>query len=385
VQENPVEKQFSAESETYRMRCLGLIMTEALYNPFVLLLIGLSTIITIYIGGMQAIAGQISYGNIAEFVIYVAKLTWPVASLGWVTALIQRAAASQERINEFLKTQPAITDAGKSPVTVIPEKTGKGLQVEFRNVSFTYPDSGIRALNHVSFLLKAGESLAVTGRTGAGKSTIALLLCRLYDVTEGEILINGKDIRQWDLNFLRSHIGYVPQDTFLFSDTIENNILFGAKEKHSGQMEWAARQSGIYEEVMSFREKFRTRIGERGITLSGGQKQRLAIARALIGSAALLIFDDCLSAVDAGIESGIMDNLQKISSANTSHPLTGSAPTVVFISHRVSAVKNSGNILVLHRGDVTEQGTHDSLIVRKGYYSELYRLQQLEAEQEQVG
>jgi ATP-binding cassette, subfamily B, multidrug efflux pump len=366
VQEEAIGKRFVEESILYRKKNLRLIITEGLFSPFIFLLMGISTLLTIYIGGMQAIEGKISYGNIAEFIIYVGKLTWPVASLGWVTSLVQRAAASQERINQFLNTKP---DISFSPNYKEGDKiTG---QVAFNHVSFTYPDSGIKALSNISFKINPGESLAIIGRTGSGKSTLANLICRLYDVSEGEIKVDGQSIKKIDRSFLRKEIGYVPQDTFLFSDTIENNIAFGIKnEPHRFELiEEAARNAGVLAEINRFQDKFKTMIGERGITLSGGQKQRIAIARAIISSPQVLIFDDCLSAVDTETESEILRNLEKVMKGKTS----------VIISHRVSAVQNASRILVLHAGSIAEEGTHEELMQKRGVYFELYTMQLAEA------
>ena len=369
VQEEPTGNYFTQESRVYRKRYLGLIMTEALFSPFILLLMGLSTLMTIYIGGKQAIDGQITYGNIVEFIIYVGKLTWPVASLGWVTSLVQRAAASQTRINEFLNTKSGIVEEwknGKSPNIPTFQHSILG-NIEFRNVSFVYPDSGIRAIDAISFRVQPGQSLAIIGKTGSGKSSIASLICRLYDVTSGEILVDGKNLKQWDLSFLRRQIGYVPQDIFLFSDTVENNISFGTLlvDAKPELISKAAKDAGVENEILRFPDKYKTMIGERGITLSGGQKQRIAIARAIIGSPQLLIFDDCLSAVDTETESEILGNLKKI--------MTGK--TTILISHRVSTVKDASHIIALDNGKVIEEGSHMQLINKKGFYFGLYQMQ----------
>ena len=371
VQEESIGNYFSGESKAYRKKYLGLILTEALFSPFILLLMGLSTLLTIYVGGKQAIDGQISFGNIVEFVIYVGKLTWPVASLGWVTSLVQRAAASQTRINEFLDTHPTVSSIKQESrvESHIPDKKLNEMigDIEFRNVSFVYPHSEIKAIEAVSFRVQQGQSLAVIGKTGSGKSSIANLICRLYDVTEGEILINGKNLKEWDLHFLRRQIGYVPQDTFLFSDTIENNIAFGfhSMNTSSDRIEQAAKDAGIYSEIARFPESFKTMIGERGITLSGGQKQRIAIARSIIGSPQILIFDDCLSAVDTETEAEILENLRKIMKNKTT----------ILISHRVSTVKDASYIIAMEQGKVTEEGTHAALMGKKGFYYDLYQMQ----------
>ena len=363
-------EKYSAEvfeklSIEYRKRTLGLVKTEALFQPFMILLIGLSTIFTIYIGGMQAISGKITYGNIAEFIVYVNRLTWPIASLGWVTSLIQRAAASQTRINEFLHTDSEIVNSTS-------EETKLQGDIEFKNVSFTYPDSGIKALKNVSFSIPQNSSLAIIGRTASGKSTIANLLCRLYDVDSGEIMIDGKDIKNHNLHSLRNQIGYAPQEVFLFSDTIGNNISFSVdlKNKNNDAIIDAARRAAIYSNIIGFPEKFETMVGERGITLSGGQKQRISIARAIIKKPQLLIFDDCLSAVDTETEEEILTNLKEIMKNKTS----------IIISHRVSSVKNADSIIVLDQGEIVEQGHHDDLMAKQGVYFELYKMQLLEDE-----
>ncbi len=409
VQEEPTGNYFTRESEVYRKRYLGLIMTEALFSPFILLLMGFSTIITIYIGGKQAIDGQITYGNIAEFIIYVGKLTWPVASLGWVTSIVQRASASQERINEFLNTKSNLTplplsNKSSSDSLLLLEKVSEGRMrrrgdggeakgdIEFKNVSFIYPDSGIKALDNISFKVEAGKSLAIIGKTGSGKSSVAALICRLYDVTSGEIFVDGKNIKECDLSFLRRQIGYVPQDTFLFSDTVENNISFGmnpeSRIQNPESVVTAAVAAGIYNEIQRFPHKFKTMIGERGITLSGGQKQRIAIARAIIGEPQILIFDDCLSAVDTETESKILNNLRKIGigyrafrhrGIDDSTQIPSSVPpTTIFISHRVSTVKDASYIIALDNGKIIEEGVHSQLMDKKCFYYKLYQMQMAE-------
>ena len=377
AQEEPTGNYFASESGVYRKRYLGLIMTEGLFSPLILLLMGLSTLLTIYIGGKQAIDGQITYGNIVEFIIYVGKLTWPVASLGWVTSLVQRAAASQKRNNEFLNTHPSLISPKEIGLSVKVLPLGEDLggvsgNIEFKNVAFVYPDSGIKAIDNISFQVQSGKSLAIIGKTGSGKSSVASLICRMYDVSEGKILVDGKNLKEWNLHSVRKQIGYVPQDTFLFSDTVENNIAFGVGQGKSNieQVEQAAKDAGIFSEINRFPEKFKTMIGERGITLSGGQKQRIAIARAIIGSPQILIFDDCLSAVDTETEAEILGSLRKLMSGKTT----------ILISHRVSTVKDASHIIALEHGRIKEEGTHQQLMDKKGYYFELYKMQMAEDE-----
>lgn len=361
VQEESAGNNFARESGMYRKKNLGLTMTEALFSPFILLLIGLSTLLTVYVGGKQAIDGQITYGNIVEFIIYVSKLTWPVASLGWVTSLVQRAAASQTRINEFLNAKSEV----KNTVAEASSKSPFNGAIEFRNVTFIYPDSGIKAIDNVSFTVPAGQSLAIIGKTGSGKSSVGSLICRLYDVTQGEILVDGKNLKEWNLSSLRKNIGYVPQDTFLFSDTVENNIGFGASMVDPALIQQAAKDAGIEGEILRFQDKYKTMIGERGITLSGGQKQRIAIARAIISSPAILLFDDCLSAVDTETEAEILGNLRKVMKGKTT----------ILISHRVSTVKDASHIIALNDGRIEEEGSHQQLMNKKGFYFELYQMQ----------
>jgi len=373
VREIHSEREFDKESEYYKSKSMQLVKINAMFFPLMLLLVGLSTTLVIYIGGKEVMAGRVTAGNIAEFIIYVNMLTWPMASLGWVTSIIQRAAASQERINEFLRIEPEIYSSYENKI----ELKGK---IEFDHVSFVYPDSGIKALDDVSFVVEPGKSLAVLGKTGSGKSTIANLIGRMYDSTEGKIFVDDKPIASLSLKGLRENIGYVPQDVFLFSDTIANNISFGLNiVKLNGKqqtinnkplVEQAARDAVIYDNIITFPKGFETMIGERGIMLSGGQKQRVSIARALIRNPKVLVFDDCLSAVDTHTEEQILNNLKKHITGRTS----------VIISHRVSSVKHADKIIVLDNGRITESGTHESLLERKGDYFELYEKQLLEEE-----
>ena len=360
------EAYFKNELEDYKNKNLDLVKVNAVFMPLMTLLIGVSTIMTIFIGGRLAMDGQISMGNIAEFVIYVNMLTWPVASLGWVTSLVQRAAASQERINEFMDTKSSIVNPSKEQMEI-------NGNIEFKNVSFTYPDSGIKALQNISLKINAGESVAILGRTGAGKSSLASLVSRLYDPDNGSILIDGKDIKTLNLDILRKSVGYVPQDVFLFSETIAENIAFGTQLAISREeIEQAAKNAEIYDNIKGFPNGFETKLGERGITISGGQKQRISIARAIVGKPHILIFDDCLSAVDTETEKGIINNLTSVMKDKTT----------LIISHRVSSVAHCDQIFVLDDGKVLEQGTHESLLKNESTaYAELYR-KQLTEEQE---
>ncbi|WP_442794625.1 ABC transporter ATP-binding protein [Pelobium manganitolerans] len=364
VKEDFIRAGFESQSEAYKQESLSLVKIQAYFYPIMLLMVGLSTIITVYIGGLQVMDGRITAGNIAEFIVYVTQLTFPVTSLGWVTSLIQRAAASQKRINEFLKTEPEISNPNPNPFYL------KG-DVEFKNVSFTYPDTGIQALKNVSFRINKGELLAIIGKTGSGKSTIANLLMRMYDVDQGEILIDGQNIKYINLEAYRSKTGFVPQEVFLFSDTIARNIAFGQDELDMATVEQAAKDAAVYKNIEAFDKKFETFIGERGITLSGGQKQRISIARAIIKEPEILIFDDCLSAVDTKTEEEILRSLGKVMKDKTS----------VLIAHRVSTIKNADQILVLDEGEIAEHGTHSKLMEERGLYFELYEKQLLEEQE----
>ncbi|MFD0762464.1 ABC transporter ATP-binding protein [Lutibacter aestuarii] len=342
---------------------INLFKAQALFFPLMILLIGLSNILVIYIGGMRYIEGTISLGVIAEFIMYVNMLTWPVAVVGWVTSIVQQAEASQQRINEFLKHEPEIKNNQEQPSTI--EGT-----IEFKNVTFTYDDTNITALKNVSFKLEKGKTLAILGNTGSGKSTIINLIARLYDVDTGEILIDGTNIEQLNLNNLRQNIGFVPQEAFLFSDTIKNNIKFGDENASNAKIEQAAKDAYIHHNIIEFNKGYDTYVGERGVTLSGGQKQRISIARAIIKNPNILIFDDCLSAVDTETEEIILNNLHKISRNKTT----------LIVSHRVSSVKNADVIIILEDGKIIQKGSHNELVNIDGYYKELYEQQLLEKE-----
>ena len=361
VREDDIRKKFNQESEDYKTHSMSLVKIQALFYPMMLLLVGISTIITVYIGGVEVIKGTITSGNIAEFIVYVNQLTFPVTSLGWVTSLIQRASASQKRINEFLQTQPEIVSLSSDKIKL---KGG----IEFKDVSFTYPDTGIQAIKNISFKVEPGQFIAIIGRTGCGKSTIANLLLRMYDADQGDILIDNKRIEKLDLNTYRDQVGFVPQEVFLFSDTIFNNIAFGLSVAEPNQVEQAAKDAALYDNIIGFEKSFETMIGERGITLSGGQKQRLSIARALIKEPQILIFDDCLSAIDTRTEEEILNNLGRLMNNKTS----------ILIAHRVSTIKNADKILVMDGGEIIEQGTHHELMALKSTYFELFEKQLLE-------
>ncbi len=358
VREEDSTNQFTKASEDYKDKSIDLALVNSLFFPLIMSLIGISTLITVYVGGIQVIEGKIGYGVIAEFILYVNILTWPVTSLGWVTSIIQRAAASQTRINEFMDEKNDIV----STDFLLDEIKGN---IEVKNLSFVYPDSGIKALDKLSFSIDSGESLAIIGTTGSGKSTIANLLMRMYDANEGEILIDGKDIKTYDVASLRRQIGYVPQDVFLFSDSIANNIGFGLDTIAEGTVQKAAKDADVYDNIIDFPQGFETKLGERGITLSGGQKQRVSIARAIAKEPRILLLDDCLSAVDTKTENAILNSLNVIMENRTS----------IIISHRVSSAKLADKIIVLDDGKMVEQGSHDYLLNLKGVYADLYEKQ----------
>lgn len=354
-----IEPQTSASfnelSEINKEKQLSLVRIQALFFPMMILLIGLSNVLVIYIGGKQYMNGEISLGTISEFIMYVNLLTWPVATVGWVTSIVQEAEASQNRINEFLKTEPEIQN-NNSELSEI-----KG-EIEFKEVSFTYDDTNIQALKNVSFKVKSGQTLAVIGKTGSGKSTILDLVGRLYDVDHGAILIDQKPIETLNLYSLRDATGYVPQDAFLFSDSINNNIKFGKENATDQEVIEAAKLAQVHKNIVKFNKQYDTVLGERGITLSGGQKQRVSIARAIIKKPQIMLFDDCLSAVDTETEEKILNNLKTITKGKTT----------IIVSHRISSAKNADQIIVLDDGQIVQSGTHEDLINTDGYYKELY-------------
>lgn len=359
-------KRFEVESDHYKKKSLQLTQVNAMFFPLIMSLIGLSTVLTVFIGGTEVINGTLSIGNIAEFILYVNLLTWPVTALGWVTSIIQRAAASQKRINEFLKTENDIV----SEKNIEKEINGK---VEFRDVNFTYKDSGIQALINISFTVYPGESIAIIGTTGSGKSTIASLTGRMFDPTQGDIYVDDINLKDFNPNYFRDQIGTVPQDVFLFSDTISNNVAFGLDRLDTLKMIEALKQADLYENVMEFPNQLETMLGERGITLSGGQKQRLSIARALAKEPKLLILDDCLSAVDTNTENNILNSLKKIMANKTS----------IIISHRVSSAKLADKIIVLDDGNIIESGTYEQLMASNGTFKQLYEKQLVSKEVEE--
>ncbi|NQY30767.1 MAG: ABC transporter ATP-binding protein [Flavobacteriaceae bacterium] len=361
---NDITTQFEVLSEKSKDKNMDLVKVQAWFFPFMILLIGLSNVLVIYIGGLQYINGSIaSIGTLVEFLLYVNMLTWPVATVGWVTSIVQQAEASQKRINEFLNVIPEIRNENNNQYHL-------DTDIEFKNVSFTYPDTNITALNNISFKVKKGESIAIIGKTGSGKSTILNLISRLHDVTRGELLIGNKEITTHNLTLLRENIGVVPQDPFLFSDTIENNIKFGKSDATTDEIIQAAKDADVHNNIIQFKNKYNTILGERGITLSGGQKQRVSIARAIIKSPKIILFDDCLSAVDTETEETILNNLKKVTQNSTT----------IIVSHRISSVKNAETIFVLDNGSIIQKGSHNQLISTDGYYKELHQKQLSEKE-----
>ena len=358
VRENHSGQQFASASANYRKKSLDLVKVDSLFTPLISLLVGFSTLLVVYIGSKEVMAGEITVGNITEFIMYVFMLTWPVTALGWTSSQIQRAAASQKRINEFLqaKSELEIGQQISKPIS--------GNWV-FKNVSFIYPGTEREILNQLSFEIESGESVALLGTTGSGKSSLAQLLARFYDPSSGDILLDGVSLKDWDIKHVRQSLAYVPQDVFLFSTTIAENISFGQDGMSNEQIMHAAKMADVYENIMEFPDQFETILGERGVTLSGGQKQRVSIARALAKNPTMLILDDCLSAVDTHTEHKILNNLKKIMVGKTS----------LIISHRVSSAKLAKRIMVLQDGQIVETGNHVQLMKRKGYYYELYQNQ----------
>ena len=357
--EDETEENFTDLSNDQRKKRLNLTKTQAFFFPLMLLLIGTSNLLVIYVGGQQYINGEIAeLGTIAEFIIYVNMLTWPVASVGWVTSLVQQAEASQKRINAFLKQKPSVFNTKKQPSII------KG-KIEFKNVRFTYRDTNIEALKGVSFTVEQGKTLAVIGKTGSGKTTILELIGRMYNATKGNITIDDISIKNVNLHSLRDSIGYVPQDPFLFSDTLNNNIKFGKNNATNQEVVQAAKDAAVHNNIINFSKGYDTILGERGITLSGGQKQRVSIARAFIKSPQILLLDDCLSAVDTETEEQILNTIEKISK-NT---------TTIIVSHRISSVKNADHIIVLEDGQIIQECTHNQLVRKNGYYKNLYKKQ----------
>ena len=354
--------RFERESDDYKVKALELVKIEAMFTPIIILLVGLSTVLTVYVGGVQVIEGHLELGHIFQFVFYVNLLTWPFASVGWVTSLVQKAEASMQRILNFLESEPDITSPN--------ELTGKlddSLGIEFKNVSYTYPETGIQAIEDLSFKLEPGETIAITGRTGSGKSTIAQMCMRLMDPSSGYISFKGIDLKMIPLADFKSNTGYVPQDVFLFSDTIENNISFGSSspEKLSKtEIEYVSKLASVHDDIVRLESSYQTMLGERGINLSGGQKQRISIARALLRKPDILILDDCLSAVDTSTEKHIIDSLSTLRDSNPNI-------AILMVSHRISTINHANKIIVIDEGKVVESGTHEELVNSDGLYSEM--------------
>lgn len=362
--ENQHQNNMVALADESKKKSLDLAKVQSLFGPLMIALIGISNLVVIYFGGVMYINGTIpNIGTIAEFILYVNMLTWPVASLGWVSSMVQEAEASQKRLNEFLKIEPEIKNNNQNSSDI------QG-SIAFENVSYTYEDTNIKALKEVTFTVKKGETLAILGKTGSGKSTILSLISRLYDVTDGRITIDQNEISTLNLNDLRNNIGIVPQDAFLFSDTIKNNIKFGNQHATDEEVTAAAKSAVVHDNIIAFNKQYDTVLGERGITLSGGQKQRVSIARAIIKNPAILLFDDCLSAVDTETEETILNNLFEICKDKTT----------IIVSHRVSSAKNADKIIILEDGKIIQQGSHNQLINQEGYYASLYLKQLSEKE-----
>ncbi len=369
VKEAETEERFNAEAEEYKSLSMKLVRTQAFFMPTIVLLIGVSTILTVYVGGLQAQAGIIKPGEIAEFVIYVNLLTWPFASVGWVTSLVQRAAASQKRINEFLNEETEIYSKTDTPFSFKNE-------IQFDNVKLTFENSGVEAIKGLNFTAKKGQTIGIIGKTGSGKSSLAYLIMRLIDPTSGKIMVDGIELSEVNLEDWRKHLGYVPQEHFLFSDTIKNNIAFGvdADKISDEQIIAAAKSAGIHENIMNFPNQYETRLGERGINLSGGQKQRISIARALIKKPEILVLDDCLSAVDNETEEIILSSIKE----------NLVDKTAFIISHRISSIKYADTILVMEDGKIIQNGNHESLIAQEGQYKVIFEKQELQNENDQL-
>ena len=346
--------------ESYQKN-MSLVKVQAWFFPLMILLIGFSNLIVIYIGGNQYINNEIEIGVLAEFIIYVNMLTWPVAVVGWITSIIQQAEASQKRINSFLKEQPEIIDGNGVNEFI------KG-EIELKNVSLLYPETQIKALKGINLKISGGTTLGIIGNIGSGKSSILDLISRLYDPSEGSITLDGVDMKDYTLDQIRENIGYIPQNAFLFSESIENNIRFGAQDVELKDIKEVSKKAAVHQNIISFKDSYETLLGERGVTLSGGQIQRISIARALIKNSKILLLDDCLSAVDTDTEEEILKNLKNVSSNKTT----------IIVSHRISSLKHANKIVVFKNGEIIQQGKHSSLISTEGYYKELFEKQQTE-------
>jgi ATP-binding cassette subfamily B protein len=368
-QQKSTEKKFNQSSDQYKNKSMKLVFVNALFIPTILFLIGLSTILSIYLGGNMSFNNEISLGGIVAFIFFVNNLTWPFASIGWVTSLIQRAAASQQRINEFLDVEPKIKSSNDA------KNFSFDKAIKFENVSFRYKNTGIEALKNLSFTINKGETFAIIGKTGCGKSTILSLLLRQVDPDEGKIVFDENDLKNLNLELYRNKVGIVPQEVFLFSDSIRNNVLFGSNtpEVTEEQLKEATATADIYDTIKSFNKEFETILGERGVNLSGGQKQRLSIARALLRKPELLILDDCLSAVDTETENRILERLKNQSKDQTT----------LIVSHRISTIRNAEKIIVINQGKIIEAGTHDSLLKNNGFYYNMYQQQLSEDDSEE--
>lgn len=358
--ENEIHDKFNASAEAYKKKNMRLVLVNALFMPTIVFLIGLSTILSIYIGGLQTFSNEIEIEDILAFVIFVNMLTWPFVSIGWVTSIIQRAAASQERINQFLKIEPKIVNKNHEPL----EFKGK---IEFKNVTYVYPNSGTVAIDNLSFTIEPGETLAIIGKTGSGKSTILHLLMRNIEPDSGQIQIDGKDLKEINLDEFRKITGVVPQEVFLFSDTIANNIRFGITDRYvqEDELKVAAKKAHVLHNIEQFPDRFETLLGERGVNLSGGQKQRVSIARALIREPQLLLLDDCLSAVDTQTEEIILSNLKSETKNKTT----------LIVSHRISSLRNADKLILIENGHKTEEGSHAELLALNGDYAAIYQKQ----------